>query len=251
MSEAGAARTAMRPAPKADPKALRILEETIQVLRLLWQGKPSTQFEGEFYRLTDSAAVPVPAHDIDIWLGAHDPQTFTRVGRLCDGWVADSYPTVQPDELGALSRHFDDALTSAGRQPAEVQRVWYIGGEIGAQENDTPFQGTSSQWAKSLAEIAVDLGIDTFFLVEGEGLDEEEAEQQLQEFALEVVPNLRQRVEASAEEPISSGLLRAYQGAHASGPTRAEEESGALDWVDETSMESFPASDPPASNSFT
>jgi hypothetical protein len=90
------------------------------------------------------------------------------------------------------------------------------------------------------------VGIDTFILAESEN-----AEEQLELFAREVIPLTRELAELAPGASPAFGLAHAYQGAAASGATPAEEESHEVDIVDETVMESFPASDPPASNSFT
>jgi hypothetical protein len=82
-------------------------------------------------------------------------------------------------------------------------------------------------------------------------MEGDNAEEQLRKFALEVAPRTRELVEQAPGGAVFYGLCRAYEGAGASGATLAEEETDNVDLVDETSMGSFPASDPPASNSFT
>jgi alkanesulfonate monooxygenase SsuD/methylene tetrahydromethanopterin reductase-like flavin-dependent oxidoreductase (luciferase family) len=227
-------------------EALAALEEALYVMRLIWSSERSVTFEGNFYSFTDTKPRPAPSHQINIWLDVMEPQALALAGQLADGWIPDPYPLVQPSDLARLSKHVDDAADAAGRSPSDVQRIWNITGIIGNEKSSTPFYGSAKQWGELLAELALDVGIDTFLLMESE-----HAEDQLEAFAFEVVPLTRQIVELAPGATITSGISRAYQGAAASGATRAEEETDNVDWVDETSMESFPASDPPASASFT
>jgi alkanesulfonate monooxygenase SsuD/methylene tetrahydromethanopterin reductase-like flavin-dependent oxidoreductase (luciferase family) len=233
-------------AARADAATLAALEEAIQVIRLQWSSEPAVRFDGKVYSMAGVQPGPAPTHPIGIWLAANQPDAMALAGRLGDGWIADPYPTVQPDGLAQLGKHLDDAATAAGREPGDIRRIWPITGTIRDVESDTLFQGSAKQWAASLAQLAVEVGIDTFVLMEGE---EDAAEAQLRAFALEVVPQIRELLEVAPGVAASSGLSRAYQGANASGVTPAEEETDDVDWVDETSMESFPASDPPASAS--
>jgi alkanesulfonate monooxygenase SsuD/methylene tetrahydromethanopterin reductase-like flavin-dependent oxidoreductase (luciferase family) len=231
---------------RSDQEALAALEEALQVMRFVWSGERPIDFAGNFYPLTDAELGLTPARRIGIWLGVSEPHALALVGRLADGWIPDPYPLMQPHELASLSESLDNAAALAGREPSDLQRIWRITGIIANEESSTPFHGSAKQWAELLAHLALDVGIDTFLLVEGE-----DTEAQLEKFAREVVPLTRELVELAPGVTIKTGLTRAYQGAAASGATRAEEEDDDVDWVDETSMESFPASDPPASSSFT
>jgi len=228
-----------------ETETLAELEEAIQLMRLMWSGEPSVDFNGKYWQLSEVQPGPAPMRRIGIWLGAHEADALALAGNLADGWVPNAYPVAQKGDLEKWGRQIDEAFESAGRDPSEVQRVWHINGKIGDALSNTPFHGTVEQWTEALAELAADIGIDTFLLVEGE-----DAEVQLEKFALEVVPRTRQLVEPEAGVAVSSGLLRAYEGAAASGPTQAEEKTDEVDWVDQTSMESFPASDPPGSTAF-
>jgi alkanesulfonate monooxygenase SsuD/methylene tetrahydromethanopterin reductase-like flavin-dependent oxidoreductase (luciferase family) len=216
------------------PSTPEALAEAIERMRGVWQGA----------RAADTAPGLAPAHPIGLWLHGQEPHLLALAGRLAGGWMPTPDPVAQPRDLALWSKQVDDAATAAGRAPSEIRRIWPIQGRIGNQQQSSPFAGAVDQWAAALAELAVEVGIDTFVLMEGE-----DAEVQLRMFALEVVPQTRARVEPAAEA--LSGLARAYQGAGASGATPAEEKTDEVDWVDETSMESFPASDPPASSSIT
>jgi len=154
-----------------------------------------------------------------------------------------------------MSEVFDHAVESSGRELSDLQRIWHVRGTIGHKDSNNPASPSARQWAKSLSDLALTYGIDTFLWMESEqaeGAEEvTDSEEQLERFAHEVVPLTRELIELAPGVVITSGISRSYQGAAASGPTRAEEETDNVDWVDETSMGSFPASDPPASSSFT
>jgi alkanesulfonate monooxygenase SsuD/methylene tetrahydromethanopterin reductase-like flavin-dependent oxidoreductase (luciferase family) len=240
----------MEGAASRDPEAWAVMEEAIQVMRLMWSGERTIHFEGNFYSLADSEPGPSPLRRIRIGLGATERRALGLIGRLADGWIPEPYPTMQPSDLVRLSKHIDDAVTSAGREPSDIRRIWYITGTIGDEDSKTLFQGSVQQWAEAIAELAVEVGIDTFILMEAENETAETAEAQLTKFALEVMPRARELIALAPGAP-TPGLLRAYEGAAASGQTLEEEKTDDVDWVDETSMESFPASDPPASSSFT
>jgi len=225
------------------------LAEAIHLMRLMWGRDPSVAFDGKFWQLAAVQPGPAPSRRIGIWLGANQPDDVALAGRLADGWIPNHYPVIKRGDLEKMCRQLDQALATAGRQPDEVQRIWHISGTINDMESDIPFQGSAQQWAESLAELSLELGIDTFLLMESaEGGD---AEAQLERFAREVIPATRQLVEPENGVPVASGIFRAVLGAGASGPTPVEEDDEHIDWVDETSMGSFPASDPPGSSSFT
>lgn len=230
----------------SEQDASTALEEAIAVMRLMWSGQESPQFSSRFHSLEGVPPGPIPSRAIGIWLEGRNPQSLAIAGQLADGWIAGAYPDIRPDELAVLSQRLDDAAQAAGRQPSDLRRIWTIRGAIGKEESSVPFQGSAKQWAEMLAQLAVEVGIDTFILAESEN-----AEEQLELFAREVIPLTRELAELAPGASPAFGLAHAYQGAAASGATPAEEENHEVDIVDETVMESFPASDPPASNSFT
>jgi len=236
--------------PNGDTDALTALDEAIQVMHLAWSGNRPLSFAGNFYSLNDVEPGPAPSRHINIWLGAKERNALSIAGRLMEGWIVRQEPGQPLDDIATWGEYFDSAVASSGRDPSKVHRIWRIEGfndQNGNDQNERNSEGDSiQQWAERLSVLALQYGIDTFLLMEGEN-----AELQLERFARELVPLLRELTELSLDATITTGLSRSFQGAAASGVTRAEEKTDDIDWVDETSMQSFPASDPPASSSFT
>jgi hypothetical protein len=227
-----------------DQEALTALEEAIQAMRRMWESKDTAGSDSTSNQQSDLQSTPAPVRSTGIWLAAIEPHTLELAARLADGWILPFDLGIQPDKLAMLSKQIDEAARSAGRETSQIQKILNLSGAISNEDSPTPFQGSARQWAESLAKLALEVGIDTFLFTEGE-----DAEEQLEKFGNEVVPYVR---DIMAHAPgVTTGLARAYQGAVASGATPAEEETDDVDWIDETSMESFPASDPPASSSFT
>lgn len=66
------------------------LEESIKIIRLLWESKGKVDFDGEFWKLRDAVLGLEPYEKgryPPIWIGAHGPRMLEITGRLGDGWL--------------------------------------------------------------------------------------------------------------------------------------------------------------------
>jgi alkanesulfonate monooxygenase SsuD/methylene tetrahydromethanopterin reductase-like flavin-dependent oxidoreductase (luciferase family) len=167
-------------------EAVDALEEAIKVIRLMWSDERSVRFEGRHYRLAGVKPGPRPVHDMGIWLGVGGKRTLGLVGRAADGWVPSS-GWATPDKLADMHARIDEAAVTAGRDPAQIRRVYNVWGLI-----DGPggfLNGSAGQWVDELTELAVYRGMDTF--VFGPSAD---PVPQSQRFANEIAPVVRQQV---------------------------------------------------------
>jgi alkanesulfonate monooxygenase SsuD/methylene tetrahydromethanopterin reductase-like flavin-dependent oxidoreductase (luciferase family) len=167
-------------------EAVDALEEAIKVIRLMWSDERSVRFEGRHYRLAGVKPGPRPVHDMGIWLGVGRKRTLGLVGRAADGWVPSS-GWATPDKLADMHARIDEAAVTAGRDPAQIRRVYNVWGLI-----DGPggfLNGSARQWVDELTELAVYRGMDTF--VFGPSAD---PVPQSQRFANEIAPVVRQQV---------------------------------------------------------
>ena len=129
------------------------IEEQIEIMRCLWKEHLVT-FAGDFHRVTDAGIRPLPARrHIPLWLGGGAGKVLRRVGRMADGWFANTsrrtaarvgIAPFSPDESGRerLAEIYA-AAREAGRDPAS------IGVEVRIELADrTPEQaaGELSEW---------------------------------------------------------------------------------------------------------
>jgi alkanesulfonate monooxygenase SsuD/methylene tetrahydromethanopterin reductase-like flavin-dependent oxidoreductase (luciferase family) len=176
--------------PRRSPgEAVEALEEAVALLRLLWSDRPSVRFTGQHYRVAGLKPGPAPAHPIGIWVGAYGPRMLGLVGRLADGWVPSS-GYLPPERLAAAQARIDDAATAAGRDPAAIRRLYNISGRIGPGSGGF-LDGPAAQWVEQLLPLVVEAGMDTFLVWPSES-----PASQLQAFAAEVAPALREAVAA-------------------------------------------------------
>lgn len=163
-------------------EAFDALQEAMTIIRLLWSGERGIRFEGEHYQLKGAHAGPLPAHPIDIWIGAAGPRMMKLIGRAADGWIP-SLAYVPPPKLKDLSSRIDDAAREAGRDPASIRRLLNIGlgGESGLMSGPLP------TWPDDLTTLALDYGIDTFVLAENDPAN-------VLRFAEDIIPRVRQQV---------------------------------------------------------
>ena len=169
-------------------ESLEAHEEAIRIIRLFWSGERTISFEGKHYSVSGLHPGPAPAHPIGIWLGVLKPRALALAGRVADGWVP-SFSYAPPELVPGMQRRIDEAAIEAGRRPAEIRRVYNLMGEI----TDTPpaelLHGPVEHWIEALTGFAIELGFDTFvFWPSGE------APNQVERFAEEVVPGVREAV---------------------------------------------------------
>jgi Coenzyme F420-dependent N5,N10-methylene tetrahydromethanopterin reductase and related flavin-dependent oxidoreductases len=175
--------------PRRSPgEAVTALEEAITVCRLMWSGERSVRFDGRHYSLRGVHPGPVPAHPIGIWLGAIGPRMLALTGRAADGWVP-SAPFVPPDRIPDAQARIDDAATAAGRDPAQIQRIYNVFGMIDDRGRGF-LQGPPTQWVDELTGLAVEHGMDSFVFSPAA-----DPVTQTRRFAEEVAPAVREAVD--------------------------------------------------------
>jgi alkanesulfonate monooxygenase SsuD/methylene tetrahydromethanopterin reductase-like flavin-dependent oxidoreductase (luciferase family) len=177
-------------------EAAGALEEAIPLIRAALDVGPEKRVvrgPGPFYPVPGYPAGPPPPHRIEIWVGAYRPRGLRLIGRLADGWVP-SYGHMNPDAFWVASATIDDAARAAGRDPAAIRRIYNLGGEITeTRHGDDVLVGPVDQWIDTLTNWAIDLGVDTFVFWPSES-----AITSIERFAAEIVPAVRDAVEANA-----------------------------------------------------
>ena len=174
---------------RAPAEAVEAIEEAIGLLRLLWSDQRSVRFQGRHYQVAGVRPGPAPAHPIGIWVGAYGPRMLGLVGRLADGWVPSS-SYMPPERLAGAQARIDDAAAEAGRDPAAIRRLYNVSGRVGPGGGGF-LDGPAGQWVDQLLPLVVEAGMDTFVLWPSES-----PASQLERFAAEVAPALREAVVA-------------------------------------------------------
>ena len=176
--------------PRRSPgEAVRSVEEAIKVMRLVWSEERSVRFDGEIYSLKGMRPGPHPVHEIKIWVGAYGPRMLALIGRLADGWIP-SLGYSSPERIPAMQQRIDEGAKEVGRKPAEIRRAFNISGRIGP-EGEGSMSGPVLKWTEQLTRFALELGMDTFIY-----WPSEDRERQIELFAGEVVPAVREAVAA-------------------------------------------------------
>lgn len=85
---------------------LRILEEAVKVIRLLWTGGP-VDFDGEFFHLTEAWSHPAPQPPPRIIIGGEKPAGARLAARAGDAWTTNAadYEELLPIHLAELVEH--------------------------------------------------------------------------------------------------------------------------------------------------
>jgi alkanesulfonate monooxygenase SsuD/methylene tetrahydromethanopterin reductase-like flavin-dependent oxidoreductase (luciferase family) len=172
---------------RAAGESVEALAEAIEVIRLLWSDEQSVSYEGSHYRLDGARPGPLPAHPLEIWLGAYRPRMLRLVGRRADGWIP-SLGNSTLEDLREGNARIDEAASAAGRDPASIRRLLNVSGSItapGAGDAGAEDSGPPAYWQERLGELR-SLGFDGFAFWPAE-----ETAEQVERLAGEVAPAVR------------------------------------------------------------
>jgi alkanesulfonate monooxygenase SsuD/methylene tetrahydromethanopterin reductase-like flavin-dependent oxidoreductase (luciferase family) len=189
-------------------QSLDALEEAVAILRASWTGAPEVRFDGQHYRLDGARPGPVSPHKIAIWLGAAKPRALALTGRLADGWAAPLMNYLPPAHAVNAQAIIDRAAREAGRDPAEIRRIYNVPGLFAAaaepaRDSDDAIVGPPDHWIDVLTHLAVDIGLGTFVLM---GAPEP---RMLRTFIEDVAPRVRERVATARALDGAAGERRA------------------------------------------
>jgi probable F420-dependent oxidoreductase len=143
------------------------IDEYLRCLDALW-GPDPVQFDGEFYQVPPSIALPKPvprphASRPPILIGGDAKAALERIGRLGDGWISSS--RVPPDEFGQRVDVVKAAAQAAGRDPNQLRFV--CRGVLLDAPRTRPLTGTLAEIRDDLPGLAkqgvTDLFIDLNF----------------------------------------------------------------------------------------
>jgi alkanesulfonate monooxygenase SsuD/methylene tetrahydromethanopterin reductase-like flavin-dependent oxidoreductase (luciferase family)/hemerythrin-like domain-containing protein len=174
------------------------LTEAIRVIRAFWDtSSPSIRFEGDYYTVKGAHPGPEPVHPIGLWLGAYKPRMLALTGREADGWIP-STGYADPPDLPGMNERIDEAAREAGRDPADIRRMYNLLGSFGSNEGWP--RGGPGDWAEQLAELTLAQGMSTYIASVTD-------EKTLRTFAEEVAPAVRELVEAGRRSNERDGAV--------------------------------------------
>ena len=165
---------------------VRYAEASVDILRQALRGGPVRA--GNERHSVAYVAGPAPATPPQVWVGAQKPRMLAMVGRRAEGWISPLNIYVPPDKVPDKQRVIDEAAIAAGRDPAEIRRIYNVIGTIGRGPRQG-LVGDVDAWVDFLTRAVVELGFDTFVF-----WPVTEAANQLELFATRIVPAVRERV---------------------------------------------------------
>jgi alkanesulfonate monooxygenase SsuD/methylene tetrahydromethanopterin reductase-like flavin-dependent oxidoreductase (luciferase family) len=180
---------------RSGPEMIAFTEEALQFMRTALAGGV-VEFRSDQHAVEGYEAGPVSASPVPLWLGSNGPRMLAVTGRSSDGWVSPLSTYVSPAAVPSRQQLIDDAARLAGRDPADVRRIYNVVGAIGPDRGGSGLTGDVDSWVKTLTDWSVDLGFDTFIF-----WPMTQPLAQLDVFAREVVPAVRQRVSERRGQP--------------------------------------------------
>jgi len=101
-------------------KPVSRLEESIKIIKLLWNNDKKVDFDGKFWKLNDAVLSLKPYRKKKappIWVGAHGPKMLELTGKLGDGWLPFNLsPENYKESLEKIQTH----AKNEGRNPDEI-----------------------------------------------------------------------------------------------------------------------------------
>lgn len=137
------------PAPKA---RLQQLEETLIILKKMWEEPGQVSYEGTHYSVKEAWCEPKPAPKIPILVGGGGYTTMKHAAKYADIWNYPDSPLGRYVERQTiLRRHLDEI----GRDPATLRCSWFGRVAIGRTEAEAVARGTSREikWTRENAFV--------------------------------------------------------------------------------------------------
>jgi probable F420-dependent oxidoreductase len=130
-------------------RRFEILEETVEVLWLLFGEKEPVTWEGAHFRLEEAFCRPRPVQEPrpPLWIGGKGGRRLARlIARRGDGW--NTVWSWTPEAYAERARVLDDACVAEGRDPAAVRRSVGLYTVVGADRHDLEARWRSlTRWA--------------------------------------------------------------------------------------------------------
>ncbi|MEV5548790.1 LLM class flavin-dependent oxidoreductase [Streptomyces sp. NPDC052309] len=177
--------------PRRGEQMVAFTEESLGIMRRALAGG-TVRMQSPHHSVTGYRAGPVPPKPVELWLGAQKRKMLTVTGRSADGWISPLNIYVPPHEVPSRQEIIDAAATAAGRTPESIRRIYNVIGAIVPAQGGQGLVGDVRRWVDALTEWTVLLGFDTFVF-----WPVTDPENQLALFASEVVPAVREAVDAA------------------------------------------------------
>jgi len=105
-----------------------MFEDSLIIMRQLWAGK--TVNHDRFWGLKNARIAPLPAQDIEVWIGATAPAAINRTARLAEGWLGT--PSSTPQQAKEQLNQYRQACAEHQRKPSAValRRDIFIGASV-------------------------------------------------------------------------------------------------------------------------
>ncbi|MET8438824.1 LLM class flavin-dependent oxidoreductase [Streptomyces sp900116325] len=165
-------------------------EESLGLIRTALTGGV-VRLHSAYQSIDGYRAGPVTPKPVGLWLGAQKRRMLAATGRLADGWISPLNIYVPPLAVPSRQQIIDEAAVEAGRDPRSLRRIYNVIGVIGDHGDGPGLVGDVQQWVETLTQWVVELGFDTFIFWPATN-----PQHQLTLFADEVVPAVRERVDA-------------------------------------------------------
>jgi len=178
------------PAERVDATA-----EAIDVMRGLWT-EAAFSYSGKYFATDQASMQPKPEHPIPVWLGAYKPRMLELTGRSADGWIPSSF-LLEPEAAYRARDRVRAAALRAGRDADTLTCAYNIGVLIDDHAAPQPgrLAGSAEHVADRLAEfVAHGFTCFLFWL-------SEDAREQMERLAGQVIPALRARIESPVSSP--------------------------------------------------
>ena len=109
-----------------------MFEDSLAIMRQLWAGE--TVSHDRFWHLENAHIAPLPAQDIEVWIGATAPAAINRTARLAEGWLGT--PSATPQQAKEQLNQYRQACAQHQRTPSAValRRDIFIAGSANEAE---------------------------------------------------------------------------------------------------------------------